>query len=603
MKSQLDQDSLVTRTSRSVLIAAGVVAVLLACATGWIAWRDYENIREEVLENLRRQTEMVAGHLDRSLEATELTLEVVARRFALVPWAELAHMTSVQHTIEQAAARLPQVGAIWLVDQNGYLRTISETREPPTLDLFDRAYWRAYGIGFHSGPYFSGRIQDQIERRPMSVMSLPMYAGEHGFRGVVAASLTPTYYDPLVGSGAPCGNCVTAILRADGAFVSGYFGPEVTTGEVRQAVARAVGFREPAFLRFGTDGKATSLVRVHPSSSFPLAVVASVPEGFIFDRWLTDEVKLFAIALTSLGLLAVGAVRLSCSVAAQEQHARQSEMHAQACAAAQAEAEAKREAEAEARKEAAEANRAKSDFLAMMSHELRTPLNAILGFSEVIAQRSFGDRAITKYAGYAEDIHRSGRHLLSLINDILDLSKIEAGRYDLNCEEFDLSDTIGQCLELVRFREDGPRVPIRYNSEPCQVHADRRAVKQILLNLVGNAVKFTPEGEVHVQACRHGGTAEITVKDTGVGMDQDDLRHALQPFGQVDTSLARQYQGSGLGLPIVERLTRLHGGRFEIRSQPGEGTWVRVTLPDRDLDGAVQNDAEPAGQCRDQRVA
>jgi signal transduction histidine kinase len=328
-----------------------------------------------------------------------------------------------------------------------------------------------------------------------------------------------------------------------------------------------------------------------------------VPKGFIFDRWLTDEAKLFAIALAALGLLAVGAVRLSRSVAAQEQHARRSEMNAQACAAAQAEAEAKREAEAEARKEAAEANRAKSDFLAMMSHELRTPLNAILGFSEVIAQRTFGDRAITKYAGYAEDIHRSGRHLLSLINDILDLSKIEAGRYDLNVEEFDLSDTIGQCLDLVRFREEGARVPIRYNSEPCHVYADRRAVKQILLNLVGNAVKFTPEGEVQVQARRRNGSAEITVKDTGVGMDQDDLRRALQPFGQVDTSLARQHQGSGLGLPIVERLARLHDGQFEIGSEPGAGTWVRVTLPDRDLDSAVQNDAEHAGQCQDQRVA
>jgi signal transduction histidine kinase len=124
-----------------------------------------------------------------------------------------------------------------------------------------------------------------------------------------------------------------------------------------------------------------------------------------------------------------------------------------------------------------------------------------------------------------------------------------------------------------------------------------------LLNLVGNAVKFTPEGEVHVDARRRSGAAEITVKDTGVGMDPDDLRRALQPFGQVDTSLARQYPGSGLGLPIVERLTRLHGGRFEIDSEPGEGTWVRVTLPDCGSHRADRDAPAAVGQRMDQRVA
>ena len=514
-------------------------------------------------------------------------------------------MASARHTIQQAAARLPQVGDIWLVDQNGYLRMLGETREFPALDLFDRAYWRAHGIDNHNGPYFSGRIQDKIEQRSMSVMSLPIYAGDHGFRGVVAASLRPTYYEPLVGSWASCGACAVKIIREDGTLVAGHSGPEFAPSQVMDAVTRGLGAREPEFLRLGAGDGATALIRLHPSSSFPLTVVAAMPEDFIFDEWLREEAKSFGIAFAALGLLAVGAVRLSRSAAAQEQHARQAEMNAEAFAAARAEAEAQRAAEAEARREAAEANRAKSDFLAMMSHELRTPLNAILGFSEVIAQRTLGDGAITKYAGYAEDIHRSGSHLLSLINDILDLSKIEAGRYELNIEEFDLSDTIAQCMDLVQFRDDdGPKVPIRYTSEPCHVHADRRAVKQILLNLVGNAVKFTQNGEVRVRTRRYDDAAEIIVEDTGVGMDQEELHRALQPFQQVETSLSRQYQGTGLGLSIVERLTRLHGGRFDIRSNPNEGTSVRVTLPDRHAkSNSVVNDTDPDTHFTDRRVA
>jgi cell cycle sensor histidine kinase DivJ len=235
----------------------------------------------------------------------------------------------------------------------------------------------------------------------------------------------------------------------------------------------------------------------------------------------------------------------------------------------------------QARDLAEDASRAKSRFLANMSHELRTPLNAILGFSEVMTHQMFGPIG-TRYVDYAQLIHESGGHLLGLINAILDMSKIEAGRFRLQPEHFDLSEVAVQALRFVRFLADRNGVALEEAIDPVvhEVVADKRAVTQILINLLSNGVKFTPRGGmVRIAATLVGHDVEISVADTGVGIDNADLKRLGQPFEQVDSEYTRAKEGTGLGLALVRALAHLHGGSMTIESLVGEGTTVRVRLP------------------------
>ncbi len=233
-----------------------------------------------------------------------------------------------------------------------------------------------------------------------------------------------------------------------------------------------------------------------------------------------------------------------------------------------------------ARAEAEVQNAGKSRFLANMSHELRTPLNAVIGFSDIMRQRLFGPIP-DRYAGYAQSIHEAGGHLLDLINDVLDVSRIEAARYDLNIERFDVREMVSEALALVRVQADDKGVDLAavLPPAPLTVAADRRALKQIALNLLSNAVKFTPAGgSVTVRAEALGSDLELTVADTGVGVAPEDLARLGRPFEQAGGAEQRA-QGTGLGLSLVRSLAELHHGAMSIDSTPGEGTAVTVRLP------------------------
>lgn len=225
-------------------------------------------------------------------------------------------------------------------------------------------------------------------------------------------------------------------------------------------------------------------------------------------------------------------------------------------------------------------NAGKSRFLANMSHELRTPLNAIMGFSDIMRQRLFGPMG-DRYGEYAELIHESGTHLLELINDVLDMSKIEAERFELAIESFDARDAIAAVLRLMRGQADRAGVHLRgvLPIAPLNADADRRAVKQIALNLISNALKFTPRnGSVTVTVQGDGDTLELIVADTGVGIARDDLERLGRPFEQAGDAEQRA-AGSGLGLSLVRAFARLHGGDMTVESAVGEGTTVTVRLP------------------------
>ena len=229
------------------------------------------------------------------------------------------------------------------------------------------------------------------------------------------------------------------------------------------------------------------------------------------------------------------------------------------------------------------ASRAKTDFLANMSHELRTPLNAIIGFSEVIKSEMLGPLGIDRYRYYAKDIFDSGHHLLAVINDILDISKVEAGQYELNEEALDLTNLIEQSLCLVRERAKSRRLDLIVDITPKlpNVLVDQRLIKQSLINLLSNAVKFSPgPGSVRVRArVELDGTMILSVADSGIGIAEKDIAKALQPFNQVGSALTGGHEGTGLGLPLAKSFLEVQGGSLEIASQIGKGTTVTLRLP------------------------
>jgi two-component system cell cycle sensor histidine kinase PleC len=318
------------------------------------------------------------------------------------------------------------------------------------------------------------------------------------------------------------------------------------------------------------------------ASSLPIAVFAltlpvtmAIALDFAFRSTLHDYI-LAIMALTAEAYFSLLAYRLySTTLATLEARAEKDALIG--------ELEQSKSISDEARRRAEAANIAKSRFLAQMSHELRTPLNAILGFSEVMKGEIFGAHAVPAYKDYAADIHNSGVHLLNLINEILDLSRIEAGRYELNEEAVSLARVVEDCHHLLKLRATNRGITIHELFEPDmpRLWADERAVRQICLNLLSNGIKFTPQGgEIWLKV---GWTASggqyMSVKDTGPGIPDEEIPVVLASFGQGSNSIKSAEQGAGLGLPIAKNLIDLHGGTFSLKSKLRIGTEVIVTFP------------------------
>ncbi len=231
---------------------------------------------------------------------------------------------------------------------------------------------------------------------------------------------------------------------------------------------------------------------------------------------------------------------------------------------------------------AAVASDAKARFLAAMSHELRTPLNAVIGFSQILSGQALGPLGHPRYLEYARDIQDSGTHLLSLINDVLELSRAESGETTLHEEEFAIGEVINEVAHMVmpQVKAAALTLSINCDAQLPRVLGDRIRIRQVLINLISNAAKFTPEGgQIFVTAHRTGSGLTITVRDTGIGIAEEDIPKALDRFSQVDGALARKFEGAGLGLPLSKEFVEMHDGELAIESKVGTGTTVTVTLP------------------------
>ncbi len=335
------------------------------------------------------------------------------------------------------------------------------------------------------------------------------------------------------------------------------------------------------------------------AASLPIAalaatapVTAAIAGNFVL-RGTFDNYVLALLALAAEGYFALLAHRLhSTTLATLEARAEKDALIGELEQAKAISDEARHRAEA--------ANVAKSRFLAQMSHELRTPLNAILGFSEVMKSEIFGAHAVAVYKEYSADIHNSGVHLLNLINEILDLSRIEAGRYELNEEAVTLMHVVADCHHLLKLRASNRGITIHevFEQSMPRIWGDERAVRQIVLNLLSNSIKFTPQGgEIWLKV---GWTASggqyLSVKDTGSGIAEDEIPIVLASFGQGSNSIKSAEQGAGLGLPIAKSLIDMHGGTFTLKSKLRIGTEVIVTFPpERVMSalGPMSEDAPP----------
>ena len=332
---------------------------------------------------------------------------------------------------------------------------------------------------------------------------------------------------------------------------------------------------------------ASSLPIAAFAATFP--VTAAIALDFALQGTLRDYI-LAIMAVTAQGYFAVLAYRLySTTLATLEARAEKDALIG--------ELEQAKAISDEARQRAEAANISKSRFLAQMSHELRTPLNAILGFSEVMKTEVFGEHSVAAYKEYSADIHTSGVHLLGLINEILDLSRIEAGRYELNEESVSLTGIAEDCHHLLMLRATSRGITMHevYEQDLPRLWADERAIRQIALNLLSNSIKFTPQGgEIWLKV---GWTASggqyMSVKDTGAGIPEEEIPVVLASFGQGSNSIKSAEQGAGLGLPIAKSLVDLHGGTFTLKSKLRIGTEVIVTFPPERVMSALKPMTEP----------
>ena len=548
-----------------ILVVLGIIATATA-----LLYQEYRAVLAQGEERAHSLSQIAASYVNQTLRAIEVGMQSLdgdLARPGINPDLSLAEM---HHALARVEGVVPALQGIGVLDRSGTLIASAGSADPAPLNLSDRDFFR-FHAEHATGDLLLGR---PIVSRPQGVVGIPVSlrldgtanAADDTFAGVVAGRINPKYlvsfFEAL--------NVGAASLRlADGTVLARFPEIDLVNAAPLPFNAERITDLQPGIAESDSplDGvrRIISLRRV---GDMPVFVTTGLDRDALLADWRSK--RDVAVALTLLlAVLMVGGAYVVRKRAAD--------------AVAMTVMAAHVRAEAAARHQADEVSRSKSEFLSHMSHELRTPLNAILGFSEIIKSQAFGPVGVAKYSEYADDIHYSASHLLSVINNILDLSKVESGRWQINDDEVRLEDLIDALIRLSseRAKRESVTIAVRGTPAGCIIRGDRRTLLQIMLNLTINAIKFAgPNHAVDLTAERLAdGGLEIAVTDYGQGMSQEDVDQAMRPYESPSSHVARAKQDTGLGLPLAAAFAELHGGKLTLHSAPGRGTTARLRLP------------------------
>ncbi len=552
--------------NRLIVLTGVLFALGVAAAFGVDAYLSRRDTAQSAERELEKSAEVLAERVKQMIGAADRTL--AAAHVAHQTWRRDPNASPASgHRILRALAESSDVlrDIAWF-ETDGSRRITSLAPFPVLINARDREFFKVHIGNAERGLYVGHPIRSAVDGRWLTPVSRRMTSEAGDFVGVVGGVLDMQYIEGVLVRFNATNSAAYAIILETGAFLARVPAGADRIGE--SALGTSL-FRK--YLRLSGAGtyRAPSvssgeerLYRYQKVAGLPLIVVASFGHAEIFAPWF-ERIRITGfLALAAI----IGALAATFFIHRQALRLRIE----------------RRDAE-HARHVAEHANRSKSEFLAHMSHELRTPMNAVIGFTEMISKEIFGPVGSPKYREYLGHIAVSGQHLLQVVNNILDLAKVEAGKWEMEEEDVDLREMCDSTAQMVRerARSAGVALTIAAAAPDLGVRADRRLLRQIVINLLTNGIKFTERGgTVSVNwSLLPDGALALDVADTGVGMTEEDCKRVLQPFGRGSANLARARHDTGLGLSICRQFAEMHGGRMELKSAPGKGTTVSVILP------------------------
>ena len=533
----------------------------------------YDETTKQTQQTLSSLDIVLAEQTERSLDEVDITLKdtlaLLLKQHGQASAQNIHQLyggRAVTQLLRAEYGGMPHLTSVALFDARGRMVNSSDDTAPANLDIAFRGYFQHVRDNPTSTRFISEPVKFQTTGMPVFLMVRRLEAPDGSFAGLISAAIpldyfTNLYRDIYLGPGT-----AVSLFNRDGLMLARYPpSPAVGTN-----VADRIAF--PQVLAHAAAGVVHStghilgkplFIATHALNDLPLAVNVIMTDQRAYAAWRSELIGVVTVLMVLLGMIAL------LTGLARRHFASYVNL-------AEARLETTRATEARARAEAM--TQAKSRFLANMSHELRTPLNAIIGFSEIIETAMLGPLQ-QRYREYAHDIRSAGAHLLEVVNDILDLSRAEANAIKVGREPLDVAAIVAEVDRIVRAQAERAKVNFDTRLDPDlpPVIGDETRFRQILINLVSNALKFAPAGgSVTVSARKAAKYMVIEVKDTGIGMAEEDIPAALRPFEQLDNSIARKYGGAGLGLPITKHLVELLGGRFSITSAVNKGTTVAI---------------------------
>ena len=571
---------------RRELIGAGIaIAVVILAIAGVVLIL----LRSQTIENSDRElatvSRVTAERTSQTFTAADVLIRSVAD-LAMKPGpgepaalGERARTRAFHDGLVRLQKLLPEIDVTVVIDANGDVLGSSREFPVPSTNVAFVSFFKVLKENPELGLVVSDPIVSRLTGKKMLYLVRPLVDADGGFQGIVLADIAIDYFQDYF-SGIDLGATSTVTLvHDDGKILARWPADEDLIGKSVPTLGDGkpppVGGTAKYLLRDYSEKLRRTVVTRLQVGNTSLFLAISRTQAALLQPWRNALIFIVLFAVTSLIVLGMLAMFVLRAIRHEERWGS---------ALMERENRLSRQAKelAAARDLAETANRARGDFMANMSHELRTPLNAILGFSEILEKGLFGPLGDPRYREFAADIHNSGKHLLEVISNILDLAKVDAGKLELFAQDFDIVELMQSCGRLMAEAANAGEVTLEVDAPPGPVYiqGDATRVRQIVLNLLSNAVKFTPEGKAVTLA---GEAVEsgfiLRVRDTGIGMTEEEAVKAMEPFHQIDSSLARRYQGTGLGLPLTKSLVTLHDGVMDIASVPGEGTTVTVWLP------------------------